>query len=415
MSMHYWKVTLKCTSPVCIGSGETCKKSQYIYDRNERKVYFLREEKWISFLWQNQIMDHFTQCLLKDPVHFNLYDYLNSLSTLSEKYGDINQIIYQMKKDGVVEKEALYINRGANDKNINNDIVRFQYDAEGNPYIPGSSLKGSLRTAIFSHVIRKNRKNFAREWSEIENISQNLRHIEMWNKRTEPRKKRQIRKAIRDCSNQMGRVMDNLEKKIALAPCDEGKCENEKRYFQGLTISDAVLLQGGTCIVPKLDLSINKWNVHQIKGLFREALQADSVLECTIGIDDDRDKMGHLGVRNFSDLQEILEEFNRFQYDMLKNPFLKNAKDELLDLLDFKKVNLRLGAGTGFLDKTLLYSLAPDKESAVAVTKAFMEKTFSEGKHGRELPISPHTIDLVYKDNYTYLMGLCHLEAKPLC
>ena len=149
--------------------------------------------------------------------------------------------------------------------------------------------------------------------------------------------------------------------------------------------------------------------------MFREALQADSVLECTIGIDDDRDKMGHLGIHNFSSLQEILEEFNHFQYDMLKDPFLKNAEDELKDLLDTKKVNLRLGAGTGFLAKTLLYSLAPDKKSAVAVIKAFMEKTFPDGKHERELLISPHTIDLVYKENYTYLMGLCHLEAKPLC
>ena len=37
---------LTCISPVHIGSGETFKAFEYLYDRKNKKVGFIQEEKW---------------------------------------------------------------------------------------------------------------------------------------------------------------------------------------------------------------------------------------------------------------------------------------------------------------------------------------------------------------------------------
>ena len=156
--------------------------------------------------------------------------------------------------------------------------------------------------------------------------------------------------------------------------------------------------------------------LHPIKALFREALQAGSILEFTVGIDDDSENgMGHFGIKTFSDLKVVLQNYLQFQHDLLKEPFKNNAKEEIDDLRDAKNVNLRLGAGTGFLMKTLLYSLAPDPYRAVMVTREWMQREFPEGKHFKDDKISPHTLNLVYKDGYTYLMGLAGIKEEPLC
>lgn len=389
MSMHYWKVTLKCTSPVCIGSGETCKKSQYIYDCKERKVYFLREEKWISFLGIHGIIDDFANELLRNPSQFKLFAYLSHQPLLLKRYRNYFGIKKALLASGAMEEGEDYLaSTGADGKNGPKDIVRFIRDGEGYPYIPGTSLKGAFRTAILSHEIRKHPEIYERDWKAIENGAGDKK--------------------------KMGSAMDGLERRLSLAPDKEGRLDMVNSYFRGLSISDATLVDGGLCVVPKADLSVRADDTHQV-ALYREALNRHSKLAFTLGIDDSEKGMGHFGIRNFDDLQQVLQEFVQLQYDMLKKPFLENAKYELSDIENAHNADMLLGAGTGFLSKTLIYSLAPDKASAVRVTKKLMERLFPRGKHARDTEISPHALKLVETDENTYLMGMCYLEAKPLC
>lgn len=389
MSMHYWKVTLKCTSPVCIGSGDTGKKSQYIYDRNERTVYFLKEEKWISFLGNHGIIDDFANELLKNPTRFNLFGYVSHQPLLLKRYRNYFGIKKALRESGALKEGEDYLaSTGADGNKGPNDIVRFIRDAEGNPYIPGTSLKGAFRTAILSHEIRKNPGMYRRDWKALEDGAGDKR--------------------------KMGSAIDALERKMTLAPDKEGRLDMVRSYFRGLTVSDATLVDGGLCVVPKTDLSSHARDTHQV-ALYREALDRYSILEFTLGIDDSEQGMGHFGIRNFEDLQQVLQALVQLQYDMLKKPFLENASDELSDIEQAKNADILLGAGTGFLSKTLVYSLAPDKASAVHVTKKLMERIFPRGKHARDTEISPHALKLVETDGITYLMGMCYLEAKSLC
>ena len=389
MTMRYWKVTLACYTPVFIGSGDIYKKSQYIYDKNSKMVYFLREDKWVSFLGKHGILDDFARELMKNPSRFNLFSYLINQPVLKKRYGYFSDIKKAMEASGAIARGEDYLAVGGEDgRKGPNDIAAFILDVEGNPYIPGSSLKGAFRTAILSHVIRKNRGYYSNEWKEIERAAG--RKVEM------------------------GKAMDRLERKLALAPDKDGNLDMVNSYFRGLTVSDATLVDGELCVVPKTDLTIHDDDTHQV-SLYREALASDSSLEFTIGIDDDPKGMGRFGIHTFKELQDVLKEFVHFQYEILKKPFLENADFELEDIKNAKNADMLLGGGTGFLSKTLVYSLAPDRNSAVKVTKKLMEASFKNGKHSGDREISPHTLKLVDEEGDTRLMGCCWMRGKPLC
>lgn len=386
MSMHYWKVSLVCQSPVFVGSGEKVQKSQYIYDKKSGEVHFLDESGWIRFLGRHGIMDDFSNALLANPLHLNLFSYLSHQDRLCREYGSIGNILHAMKKERAVLRTEPYL---GNPEKAPNEIAGFVLDAKGNPYIPGSSLKGAFRTAILAHHILQNRGAYKKDWENIRRAAGNKRD--------------------------MGKAMDNLEREAAIPLDKNGKRDMVKSYFRGLTVSDASLVNGGLCVVPKTDLGLHTSRTHEV-SLFRETLKADSTLEFTLGLDDDASAMGHFGIHNFKDFVDVLREFVKLQYEILKKPFEDYAKEELQDIKNARNADLVLGGGAGYISKTLVYALAPSKEDAVYVVRKLMENMFKRGHHGRDTEISPHALKLAEVDGENYLMGLCYLDGeKPLC
>lgn len=389
MSMRYWKVTLGVYSPTFIGSGTTYKKDSYIYDRQNNKVYFLDEGKWAVFLGQHGLIDDFAQALTRELQRFDLFRYLGNQSQLRRTYGSVWNVIRAMQDDGVIRAEEEYY---AADRNGRvNDIAGFIRDAEGNPYVPGSSLKGAFRTAILTSVIRKNQRLYQSDWMNL--------------------------KQAAGKKGEMGRAMDALEKKLAIPLNQEGKRDMVDSYFRGLTVSDAIWEEGNLCVAAKCDLSVDADDPHQV-ALFRECLDYGTKLTFTLGIDDDMRAMGHFGIRDFQSLLRVLRDFVDFQYEILAHPFAQNAERDvdrgLGDIKKHKYADLLLGGGTGFLSKTLVYALAPRREDAVYVTRKLMVDSFRNGKHFRDKVISPHTLKLVCADGNCYLMGLCYLEGEEI-
>lgn len=386
MSMHYWKVSLVCLSPVFVGSGEKFKKSEYIYDKRAGEVHFLDESGWIRFLGRHGIMEDFSNALLANPFHLNLFGYLSHQDRLCREYGSIGNIMHAMKQEEAILRTEPYL---GNPEKAPNEIAGFVLDAKGNPYIPGSSLKGAFRTAILAHHILQNRGAYKKDWENIRRAAGNKRD--------------------------MGKAMDNLEREAAIPLDKNGKRDMVKSYFRGLTVSDASLVNGGLCVVPKTDLGLHTFRTHEV-SLFRETLKADSTLEFTLGLDDDASAMGHFGIHNFHDLMDVLKEFVNFQYEILKKPFEDYAKEELQDIKNARNADLVLGGGAGYISKTLVYALAPNKEDAVYVVRKLMENMFKRGHHGKDTEISPHALKMAEVDGVNYLMGLCYLEGeKPLC
>ena len=364
-------------------------KDRYIYVKKNQTVRFLKEGKWASFLDKHHIMDGFAEELLTKRDKFDLFDYLSKQPRLKGMYGSVWKLIRKMEEAGAIGREVKYYSL---ESVIPGNIERHIRDVEGNLYIPGSSLKGAFRTAILSHEIRKNSAHYRSEWINLQKADGN--------------------------GEKMHPIAEQLERKIGIP---DGKDMGES-YFRGLTVSDAVWVKGDTCVTAKVDLTIGDDSSHQAKlhqvKLYRECLDIDSVLEFTIGIDDSENGMGHYGIRSFSDLKQVLQEFVDFQYEILLPPFRRDGEVELEDIKDHQYADLLLGGGTGFLTKTLLYSLAPDRKSAIEATRRLLAKKFRAGKHEnpRAHVLSPHTLKLTSRNGYTYLMGLCKLEEeKKLC
>lgn len=390
MTMKYWKVTLTCSTPIFVGSGEIYEKTQYIYDGQKKRIYFLHENKWASFLAKHNWIDDFSNELLTPRKSYSLTMYLK------QKFDTIDKAVSVLRKEGVIAREEFC----AMGKNGPSNIMMFVKDIEGNPYIPGSSVKGAFRTAILAYILKKNHVHtYSKYWDLIE--------------------KAITAKTADDMETKIGKCMGDLEKSLTIPPNMKKEEEMVHSYFRGLQVGDAVLTKGKLSIVQKLDLSIGEEKPHKLVKVCREALESGTVLEFRLGIDDSEEGLGHFGIYDFESLQKILQDFINFQYEILKYPFEKQsseAREALKDICQAAQADLLLGGGTGFINKTILYMLAPDRQRAVNVIKKYMEIKFPDGKHSeKDEKIAPHTLKLVKDRSYTCLLGCCWLEGEPLC
>lgn len=374
---------LECYSPVHIGSGETYAKSQYVYDSRNNAVYLLNERQWAVFLDEHGLLDAFTQALVKNGSWFSLYSWLERDSGLLGKYRQIGKLIGHLQDQHVLG-EAIPVESGGKERI--NDIDGFVRDSEGKYYIPGSSIKGALRTAILTEVIRNNHEKYGNVWRDVERNSLQRKDIEKLEKRlTQPER------------NAQG-----------------GPAGMVDSYFAGLLVSDAVVKEATPVIVKKLDLGVQaakeEKDPHGV-ALYRESLDAPTKAAFTIGIDDSPKRMGALGIHTAEELVKCCQKFMDFQYHLLSPVFGTKSYDE--EVRDLKSADLLLGGGTGFLSKTLVYALAPNRKAGAEVVKKLWPSTkgiFRAHKHENDREISPHTLKLTESGSDLYLMGLCNLK-----
>ena len=108
-------------------------KKEYMYNTRNGKVSFLDEQKFFSFLVERDLVDKYEQFMLSDQS--NLWAFLTKDCGIS----DVE--LKTLTRYQIVAGDAL------DAKHSLKGIHAFQRDAQGHAYIPGSSIKGALRTA----------------------------------------------------------------------------------------------------------------------------------------------------------------------------------------------------------------------------------------------------------------------------
>ncbi len=173
---------LVCLSPVHIGSGEELEQSEYIYDEKTQRVGFLDEGRWRKFLATQQLaaageddLSDWQRQLKKIGGGGTLLD---ELAEAAAKKGCIGNLLKWLIAKGVKREQVLPLVKSwaqaepDNYKRLNprthsyqkenlNRIARHAVTADGQLYIPGSSLKGAFRTAIIRSMLIEN-KNLQR-------------------------------------------------------------------------------------------------------------------------------------------------------------------------------------------------------------------------------------------------------------
>ena len=132
-------LTLRTLSPLFIGSGEKLSKKEYILDPKKAIIYFPHLPRFITFLQQRGILNEYEAFLLQSRQ--------NDLQVFLQDH--------HIKEKDYHHFVAYHIPAGEAVKSLKfREVLTFLKGADGRPYIPGSCIKGALRTALAASLIK---------------------------------------------------------------------------------------------------------------------------------------------------------------------------------------------------------------------------------------------------------------------
>lgn len=134
----YYKVILKTKGPVYIGSGLSLSKKEYIWD--SKKIIIPSFEKMYMDIRKRKLEAKFQAYMLEDKSY--LERWLKDNGFTENDYKKWTKYELDCKDARIERGKSL-------------EIKTFMKDAYGKPYIPGSSLKGLIRTVLLANDILK--------------------------------------------------------------------------------------------------------------------------------------------------------------------------------------------------------------------------------------------------------------------
>lgn len=153
MTIKNYEVVIKTLGPVHIGSGQVMKKQDYIYDFYNSKIYMINGNKLVKFLKRKNLLDTYQNFLKYPPKNSRatrgkgLKDYLDAQNV---KQSEWKAFINYSEK---VNHGKKYDTKRLNDIHI---MVR---DGQNKVYLPGSSIKGAIKTALVSKYDNEKNKD----------------------------------------------------------------------------------------------------------------------------------------------------------------------------------------------------------------------------------------------------------------
>lgn len=364
-----YQLELKVKGPVFVGSGYEIQKKEYILRGN--KVGVINPQKLFMLAKKKHLEAELERFMIKDAredlKHWAMRNRIstNEMEACMEYILDVG--------DMQLEKRKM-------------QIMACIKDPYGRPYIPGSSIKGMLRTILLCDEIMQNSEKYRRHAHQIK---QDLQQQGV-------RRDRVLSENMRSIEEKTFHILERSEKRRdAVNDCMAGIIVSDS---EPLSTEDLVLCQ--------------KWEKHvdgnnKTINLLRECLKPGSTICCTLTIDESLwQKQG----KEFraEDIMAAVQHFSERHQEAFLSKFTGNHT--ISDHTVF------LGGGSGFVPKTMIYSLFEGRE-AVAVTKDIFEKTKvpREHKHTKDLiyGVSPHILKCTRYQGKEYMMGQCVMTLRP--
>ena len=142
------KLTIKTLSPVYIGSGLTIGKKEYIFDKEREIIHFVDMPALYSYLKSVNLLNEYEKFLLNKSRN-------DLLVFLQENRVDENafkSFVRYSIDGGEAAREERF-----------KGIMTFIKDPEGKPYIPGSGLKGAIRTVLAAYLLKRENISYNKE------------------------------------------------------------------------------------------------------------------------------------------------------------------------------------------------------------------------------------------------------------
>ena len=376
------KMCLKVVTPINISDGIVLGAKDYLYDSRRQKVFFLNLHQWHMFIYKHMLLEKY------DSYLANFRDKQSLLEWLQMQGYDIDDV-----RTVITSEAQATVNLMDNEKKKTlNDINRHIQQPDGSLYVPGSSIKGVFRTAILYSLLQKRQDIKVKYWRQIqEKISSN--YFKPY---------RDFNKLISDLENEFLHTLRLVDGNIR---SNNAVCS----VMRGLQVSDTYASRNmQTAILQKVDGGFDKFGKASPKKLpiFRECMLPKAELFFDVKIE--KAVMSTIGINTVDDLLKATHSFFAAVTDLLQQAFEKEYQEAFQGVA---AGNMFLGGNTGFLSKTLLAMLAPDKDTAKNTIKVLLDKSFKTHKHLlRDKVIAPRTLKCTNYNGKLMLMGVAEVR-----
>lgn len=376
------KMCLKVVTPINIADGIVLGAKDYLYDSRRQKVFFLNLHQWHMFIYKHMLLEKYESYLA------NFRDKQSLLEWLQMQGYDIDDV-----RTVITSEAQATVNLMDNEKKKTlNDINRHIQQPDGSLYVPGSSIKGVFRTAILYSLLQKRQDIKVKYWRQIqEKISSN--YFKPY---------RDFNKLISDLENEFLHTLRLVDGNIR---SNNAVCS----AMRGLQVSDTYASRNmQTAILQKVDGGFDKFGKASPKKLpiFRECMLPEAELFFDVKIE--KAVMITIGINTVDDLLKATHSFFAAVTDLLQQAFEKEYQEAFQGVA---AGNMFLGGNTGFLSKTLLAMLAPDKDTAKNTIKVLLDKSFKNHKHLlRDKVIAPRTLKCTNYNGKLMLMGVAEVR-----
>ena len=351
-----YKMTLTVKTPVFIGSGNKLAKKEYLRNDKDKTISFLNQEKFFDLLIRKGLVDSYESFVLGND---------NDLRRFL-----INNRVYQQEMDSVCISTLRTKNAVADGQLLkSHELYSFIRSSENKVYVPGSSTKGALRTALLLCFVLgdKNKDNVLDETKYFNKLNLKLKK--------------------------------DKEGKI-------DKRDSVNSIMRGIYVSDSLPIPDSQMTVAgKVDYSAdgatNKIN------LIRECIGEGARIESYITLDNSVLK-NSVTIETIKNVIMIFNKYYRSTYLPLF-PLTKRSKDMFTD------TSLLLGGGSGFFGKSVIYPfMGKDKAVDKLSNVIFNSKRYEKHKHWQDADygISPRMLKCTYQNGELVHMGICEVEFE---
>lgn len=363
--LKVYDLSLTVAGPIYIGSGREIGKKEYAFSPWQKQISVMDMSKLCQLLNQKKLVPQYGKFMLGNSKD-DMGKWLEKNNVSKKEYQSC--IRYRLGcQDAVIDSHSKL------------SVLEFVKDAYGMPYVPGSSIKGMLRTILLAYDIANNSEKYKEVKSKISSTLENNHRIF-----------RNI------CKTESSMLENTCYKTLHRLPKDQKNAVNDS--LAGMIVSDSKPLPIESLVLCQRT-ELHTDGKERKLNVLRETLCPGTVIHASLTIDS-----SVCGITK-EYLEQAISSFGQMYYQC----FLKKYQD-----MDMPAENsVWLGGGTGFATKTEVYPLFGKEEGLETVVNIFKATGVPDNhKHfaDKKLGVSPHICKVAYYEGKRYQMGLCHAK-----
>lgn len=362
-SEHLTVCDLRLTTraPLYIGSGVVSAKTDYLFDARAKTVSMIDPDALFAWLYQKRLADRYEQFVFSGDTRLDGF----------------------LKSCGITESErnALFLytvnaEDALDDNHSLKEIHRFVRDAQHRVYVPGSSVKGALRTVLLSALIAREKKG---NWPDSFNKKESARQMQTLE----------------------GLYLNSL----SLKRDKSGRLVNDpvNSILRGLSVSDSEPV-ADTAMILSGKSDVNTRGEEKKLPLCRECIRPGTELRFQLTLDHS------VLPEEWSEelLMQMIRDFDAYYQRIYLTRFALPRGAHPVSYQDA----LILGGGSGFFSKTLVYPYLGTQEGLKRTEKVMIQQFSRHGhdKDASEHHISPHTMKYGKYQGALYPYGVCEVQ-----